>query len=434
MDIAERELRIYERVKVDGALQHVVATEFELTQPRISQIVKAVEFWASHTVLPTDSKTSDYEELPRQERLYTTFRLHRDRLERNYGRAMRAWEESRAGQITEKEIRTKDGLRDEFIKKSSPGNPRFLDQAIRFSEKLLKMEGFSDRGEVQVGCHERLKEVPMPPENVDLRAREVFRKMVPELIADLETRIVEAEAAEAAARAAIAAAAVAQAATLAGEQRQPVGTEVSDRQEAASPPPSSEQASFEQNCVEQNGMQAAVESVSHLNVAAKETLAEEPVAEAGTVDRADEEDFANRDVAEREDLAEGAGWEATAEQIALAVLPYEERGMGWSEPTERDANNRLWGAGIVERQTDEMCREKSPKVIADVSQKTLISEGAGVERRETGEMLEERPTAGVERREAGDPPVQRPKRRLFQVGPYPDEERNYGMVFRRRAR
>jgi hypothetical protein len=450
MDITERELKIYERVRVDGALQHVVAAEFELTQPRISQIVKAVEVWNSEAVLPNDTKTESYEELPRQERLYATFRLHRDRLEKNYARAMRAWEESREGQITEREIRTKDGVKDEFTRKSSPGNPRFLDQAIRFSEKLLKMEGFSGRGEVHVGCHNRLHEVPTPSEEFAASANEIYNKLFHEMMADVQARIDKAQAAEAAAAAAIAAATAVQAASLAGEKPQPGCTEVSETREAANSPPSCEQAGFEQNSSEQAAIPAETMPVRQLSVAAKEAWAQDAVADAWTVDPTDEPDFGNHDVAvdadvaeselaESEELMEEADLVAIAERLALAVLPYELRKVGSSERAEPDANNRLWKAGVVESQTDEIRPEMRPEVVVDASKKSLISEGAVVERRETGEMPEGRPGAGVERREAGDqqaeePKVQLPKRRLFQVGPYPDQEWNDGMVFRSRAR
>jgi hypothetical protein len=455
MVITERELKIYERVKVDGALQHMVAAEFELTQSRISQIVKAVEVWNSEAVLPTDPRTESLEELPRQERLYATFRLHRDRLEKNYARAMRAWEESREGQITEKEIRTKDGVKDEFTRKSSPGNPRFLDQAIRFSEKLLKMEGFSGRGEVHVGCHNRLHEEPTPTAEFTASANEIYDKLFNEMMADVQARIDKAQAAEAAAAAAIAAATAVQAASLAGEKPQRVGTEVSEAREAVSSPPNCEQASSEQNSSEQNSSEQAATPaetmpVSQLSVATKEAWAQAAVADAWTVDPTDEPDFGNHDVAvdadvaesdeaesdeaESEELMEDADLEAIAERLALAVLPYELRKVGSSERAEPDANNRLWKARVVESQMDEIRQEKRPEVVVDASNKSLISEGAEGEGREAVEMPEGRPGAGGERREAGDQQVQLPKRRQFQVGPYPDEEQNDGMVFRSRAR
>jgi hypothetical protein len=201
---------IYHAVKVNARSQRDVAREFEISQPRVSQAIKAVSEYLSEVVPDDVQGIESLPEMPRAERLYTGMRLQRMRLEQGYIDMMRAWQDSRNVSTTIKVIETSQGERRETTTKTRDGNVRFHRTAMDYSAELLELEGMMGDGSVNLSNDGRLTEVPTLTPAEEARARELYE------IAQ-QAEIAQAQAAAQERRKAAAERAAAKAGEVAGE-------------------------------------------------------------------------------------------------------------------------------------------------------------------------------------------------------------------------
>ena len=154
MKVSPRDRAIYSACKIEHKTQREVAAEQNLSQARISAIVKRVERWLG-VMIP-----NGFEELGREPRLRAAMRTHQMRLENAYKQAMRAWEISLAPRETTREQIIKD---QRVALKSSTGQNGHgvhLMNSVKIAERIVQFEGFELNGHVDVGIAGRLYEVP----------------------------------------------------------------------------------------------------------------------------------------------------------------------------------------------------------------------------------------------------------------------------------
>jgi hypothetical protein len=171
--IRPRTFAIYHAVKVNARSQRDVAREFEISQPRVSQAIKAVSEYLSEVVPDDVQGIESLPEMPRAERLYTGMRLQRMRLEQGYIDMMRAWQDSRNVSTTIKVIETSQGERRETTTKTRDGNVRFHRTAMDYSAELLELDGMLSDGSVNLSNDGRLTEVPTLTPDEETRVYEL---------------------------------------------------------------------------------------------------------------------------------------------------------------------------------------------------------------------------------------------------------------------
>jgi hypothetical protein len=171
--IRPRTFAIYHAVKVNARSQRDVAREFEISQPRVSQAIKAVSEYLSEVVPDDVQGIESLPEMPRCERLYTGMRLQRMRLEQGYIDMMRAWQDSRNVSTTIKVIETSQGERRETTTKTRDGNVRFHRTAMDYSAELLELDGMLSDGSVNLSNDGRLTEVPTLTPDEETRVYEL---------------------------------------------------------------------------------------------------------------------------------------------------------------------------------------------------------------------------------------------------------------------
>jgi hypothetical protein len=173
--IRPRTFAIYHAVKVNARSQRDVAREFEISQPRVSQAIKAVSEYLSEVVPDDVQGIESLPEMPRCERLYTGMRLQRMRLEQGYIDMMRAWQDSRNVSTTIKVIETSQGERRETTTKTRDGNVRFHRTAMDYSAELLELDGMLSDGSVNLSNDGRLTEVPTLTPDEETRVYELCK-------------------------------------------------------------------------------------------------------------------------------------------------------------------------------------------------------------------------------------------------------------------
>jgi hypothetical protein len=173
--VRPRMFAIFHAVKVDARSQRDVAREFEISQPRVSQAVKAVTEYLSEVVPDDVQGVESLPEMPRRERLYAGMRLQKMRLEQGYVDMMRAWQASRDVSTTIKVIETSQGERKETTTKTRDGNVRFHRTAMDYSAELLELEGMMSDGSVNLSNDGRLKEIPSLTLDEQAKVQEICR-------------------------------------------------------------------------------------------------------------------------------------------------------------------------------------------------------------------------------------------------------------------
>ncbi|WP_425615180.1 hypothetical protein NA78x_005080 [Anatilimnocola sp. NA78] len=155
-----RDLEIYERCSTHGVSQRMVAAEFGLSQPAVSKIFHKLQRWEGEPELTTNRETEHKSEQGRIQRLHMLTRQHKRRLDMGYSQMCEKWRESQKPQNSAKIRDFKGELMKETMTKTRDGNPRFLNDAIRMSEKMLKFEGIKLDGTVDFETKNRLPEEP----------------------------------------------------------------------------------------------------------------------------------------------------------------------------------------------------------------------------------------------------------------------------------
>jgi hypothetical protein len=125
---SERNQAIFRAVRIAGRSLREVATDFEISVARVTEICKQVEQWYKVTL-------GDWlrEQSP-EERLVLTCRLHLERLDELFHQAAQAWEASTRTTYTES--KKDDG---EVVRKPRPqfGQPRYSAMAMRVMREQL---------------------------------------------------------------------------------------------------------------------------------------------------------------------------------------------------------------------------------------------------------------------------------------------------------
>ena len=151
-----RDREIFRQVKVCQRTKTDVARQFDLSQPRVTQICDEVTEWMKEH---TQSHTDDMSE---PQRLNLAENLCRQRLETQYALAMEAFEASR-------QPRERDGWEDQGIPIEDP--PRFsqrpqasfLNTAIKATVELARLDGIWGQGDAWAGRNrEKLDEFQAP--------------------------------------------------------------------------------------------------------------------------------------------------------------------------------------------------------------------------------------------------------------------------------
>ncbi|WP_425613812.1 hypothetical protein NA78x_003656 [Anatilimnocola sp. NA78] len=155
-----RDLEIYERCSTHGVSQRMVAAEFGISQPAVSKIFHKLQRWEGEPELTTNRETEHKSEQGRIQRLHMLTRQHKRRLDMGYSQMCEKWRESQKAAGTIKDRVFKGELMKESTIKTRDGNPRFLNDAIRMSEKMLKFEGIKLDGTVDFETKNRLPEEP----------------------------------------------------------------------------------------------------------------------------------------------------------------------------------------------------------------------------------------------------------------------------------
>ncbi|WP_425617384.1 hypothetical protein NA78x_001059 [Anatilimnocola sp. NA78] len=155
-----RDLEIYERCSTHGVSQRMVAAEFGISQPAVSKIFHKLQRWEGEPELTTNRETEHKSEQGRIQRLHMLTRQHKRRLDMGYSQMCEKWRESQKAAGTIKDRVFKGELMKESTIKTRDGNPRFLNDAIRMSEKMLKFEGIKLDGTVDFDTKNRLPEEP----------------------------------------------------------------------------------------------------------------------------------------------------------------------------------------------------------------------------------------------------------------------------------
>ncbi|WP_425616918.1 hypothetical protein NA78x_000581 [Anatilimnocola sp. NA78] len=155
-----RDLEIYERCSTHGVSQRMVAAEFGISQPAVSKICHKLQRWEGEPELTTNRETEHKSEQGRIQRLHMLTRQHKRRLDMGYSQMCEKWRESQKAAGTIKDRVFKGELMKESTIKTRDGNPRFLNDAIRMSEKMLKFEGIKLDGTVDFETKNRLPEEP----------------------------------------------------------------------------------------------------------------------------------------------------------------------------------------------------------------------------------------------------------------------------------
>ncbi|WP_425618986.1 hypothetical protein NA78x_002712 [Anatilimnocola sp. NA78] len=155
-----RDLEIYERCSTHGVSQRMVAAEFGISQPAVSKIFHKLQRWEGEPELTTNRETEHKSEQGRIQRLHMLTRQHKRRLDMGYSQMCEKWRASQEPQFNAKKRKFKGELMVETSSKTRDGNPRFLNDAIRMSEKMLKFEGIKLDGTVDFETKNRLPEEP----------------------------------------------------------------------------------------------------------------------------------------------------------------------------------------------------------------------------------------------------------------------------------
>ncbi|WP_425617069.1 hypothetical protein NA78x_000738 [Anatilimnocola sp. NA78] len=155
-----RDLEIYERCSTHGVSQRMVAAEFGISQPAVSKICHKLQRWEGEPELTTNRETEHKSEQGRIQRLHMLTRQHKRRLDMGYSQMCEKWRASQEPQFNAKKRKFKGDLMVETSSKTRDGNPRFLNDAIRMSEKMLKFEGIKLDGTVDFETKNRLPEEP----------------------------------------------------------------------------------------------------------------------------------------------------------------------------------------------------------------------------------------------------------------------------------
>ena len=159
--IKQRDFEIHDKVEVLGQTQRVVGLEYGLSQAAVSKICQKVGRLSGQVVLPVGGETAHLAEQARPQRLYALTRLHKRRLKMAYAQACDRWRESQKNVMTAKQRTKSTGETvQETSSRTTPGNPRFLAEALRYSECMLRFEGISLDGRVDQSGQGRLHEEP----------------------------------------------------------------------------------------------------------------------------------------------------------------------------------------------------------------------------------------------------------------------------------
>jgi hypothetical protein len=136
---SRRNRDIFTAVRVDLNSFREVAKQFKLSTGRVSAIVKQVERWIGETGASPHGTTW-------QERLFVMEEIHRQRLDKLFQQALVGWERSQQDIQTNK-LTQIDGKPDkrELITKTTSGDRRFLESALKIEEARLKFEEHSEQ-------------------------------------------------------------------------------------------------------------------------------------------------------------------------------------------------------------------------------------------------------------------------------------------------
>jgi len=178
MRVSARDREIYEQVEIQGKPQRTVGIELGLSQPRVAAILKRVRKWMQTPQPPLK------DEGDREARLREQSRAYRLRLMHYVMEALRGWMESRKAVHTVKTIKDSEGkiIREEHTAKTSPGNCKFLETAMRFSLALLKFDGMDASGEVDLSTENRLVEPPALTKDEFVVEFKKFAQQVEEMV------------------------------------------------------------------------------------------------------------------------------------------------------------------------------------------------------------------------------------------------------------
>ena len=155
-----RDLEIYERWSTESTSQRALAKEFGLTQAAVSKICIKLRRWEGEPELTTNRETQHRVEQGRLQRLHMLTRQHKRRLEWGYAQMCEKWRGSQTPLATIKDRLYKGELTHETMTRTRDPNPRFLNDAIRFSERMLQFEGIKLDGTVDFNTKHRLPEEP----------------------------------------------------------------------------------------------------------------------------------------------------------------------------------------------------------------------------------------------------------------------------------
>lgn len=155
---SRRNRDIFTAVRVDLKSFRDVAKQFKLSSGRVSAIVKQVERWIGETGASPHGTTW-------QERLFVMEEIHRQRLDKLFQQALAGWERSQQDIQTNK-LTQIDGKPDkrELTTKTTPGDRRFLESALKIEESRLKFEEHSEQ--IQPEPRE-LENAPPPVKEVE---------------------------------------------------------------------------------------------------------------------------------------------------------------------------------------------------------------------------------------------------------------------------
>jgi hypothetical protein len=155
MNVSARDRAIYEAVVIGCKSQRAVAIEHQLTQPRVSAIVKRVTRWLSQGAPP------GLGEIYRRDRLRMVSRVHRLRLEKLYRDTYAAWEKSGEPTRSIKE-RTVKGVVvfQETTVHTAKVDRKYVTELREIEDRIVAFEGFDKRGQVEESCDGRVYEEP----------------------------------------------------------------------------------------------------------------------------------------------------------------------------------------------------------------------------------------------------------------------------------
>lgn len=155
MNVSARDRGIYQAVMIGGKPQRAVALEHQLSQSRVSAIIKRVTRWLSQGDPP------GLGELYRRDRLRAVSRLHRMRLEQLLVEAIEAWHKSESSTHTVKEriVNGKVVSHDTQVH-THLRDRRYLADICAITDRIVGFEGFDKLGKVDESCKGRIYEEP----------------------------------------------------------------------------------------------------------------------------------------------------------------------------------------------------------------------------------------------------------------------------------